>query len=308
MLELVDIHINERCKKVLSCIDIKDSRIEYNNDLNIDSIMCLMMLIKSNPSNTYLLGNNTLEQVQVNQWITFSFDIQNIESMTILDNFLYVKSFLVGNRLSLADYFVYLSISDYLQQNTSNISFLSINRWYSHIQSLIQNTDINKVTLPTISKPTIYSTPIEFPNFEVINTISNSITNPVESSNQKEVPAIILPSQDKQPVAATTEKDIDTNQSLDPTKLDIRCGLVIKCWNHPDSDKLLCEEVDLGVADGGGIRTIASGIRQYYTAEQLQGRKVLVLANLKERSMAGFKSQVSILILNKFCSPFMYFN
>ncbi|KAJ1425179.1 hypothetical protein B484DRAFT_305398, partial [Ochromonadaceae sp. CCMP2298] len=74
--------------------------------------------------------------------------------------------------------------------------------------------------------------------------------------------------------------------------LDIRCGLVLKCWDHPESEKLLCEEVDMG---GGEVRNIASGLRAFYTAEQLQGRKVLVLANLKERPMAGFKSQGMVL-------------
>ena len=78
----------------------------------------------------------------------------------------------------------------------------------------------------------------------------------------------------------------------DPSKLDIRCGKVVKCWNHPESDKLLCEEID--VNDGPGVvRTIASGIRSAYSAEQLEGRMVLVLCNLKERAIAGFKSQVT---------------
>ncbi len=79
---------------------------------------------------------------------------------------------------------------------------------------------------------------------------------------------------------------------MDPSKLDIRVGHVVRCWDHPDSDKLLCEEVDLGE---GSTRMIASGIRAFYSAADLQGRKVLVLANLKERSIAGFKSQGMVL-------------
>lgn len=67
------------------------------------------------------------------------------------------------------------------------------------------------------------------------------------------------------------------------------CEQVLKCWNHPESEKLLCEEIDMG---GGDVRTIASGIRAFYTAEEVQGRTVMVLCNLKERSIAGFKSQV----------------
>lgn len=50
--------------------------------------------------------------------------------------------------------------------------------------------------------------------------------------------------------------------------------------------------IDLGLL--GSTRTIASGLRAFYKAEEVQGRKVMVLANLKERPMAGFKSQVGL--------------
>ena len=43
------------------------------------------------------------------------------------------------------------------------------------------------------------------------------------------------------------------------------------------------------------VRTIASGLRSHYSANDLVGRKVLVVANLKERTMMGFKSMGMIL-------------
>ena len=52
---------------------------------------------------------------------------------------------------------------------------------------------------------------------------------------------------------------------------------------------VLCEEINVGEAV---VRTIASGIRPHYAAEDLVNRKVCVLANLKDRNLAGFKSQV----------------
>jgi tRNA-binding EMAP/Myf-like protein len=39
--------------------------------------------------------------------------------------------------------------------------------------------------------------------------------------------------------------------------MDIRVGKITKVWKHPDSDKLWCEEIDIG---GGEIRQIASGL------------------------------------------------
>ncbi|RYG66049.1 hypothetical protein EON64_10635, partial [archaeon] len=81
-------------------------------------------------------------------------------------------------------------------------------------------------------------------------------------------------------------------EGLDPGMLDIRVGRVVRCWAHEGSEKLLCEEIDLGEAS---TRNIASGIRLFYAPEQVQGRQVLVLANLKERSVAGFRSQGMVL-------------
>ena len=44
----------------------------------------------------------------------------------------------------------------------------------------------------------------------------------------------------------------DVNQP-EYTKMDIRLGLVIKVWNHPNIGKLLCEEIDVG-EESGGVR------------------------------------------------------
>ena len=62
---------------------------------------------------------------------------------------------------------------------------------------------------------------------------------------------------------------------------------------YAHQDKLWCEEIDCGEA---GIRTICSGLRAFYaTAEELAGRTVLVVANLKARKMAGVDSNGMVL-------------
>ena len=60
----------------------------------------------------------------------------------------------------------------------------------------------------------------------------------------------------------------------------------------PPSDKLLCEEVNLGEA---APRSIASGIRAFYNADEFVGRRVIVLANLKPRAIGGFPSNGMVL-------------
>lgn len=63
--------------------------------------------------------------------------------------------------------------------------------------------------------------------------------------------------------------------------------------HHPDADSLYVEQIDLGEAEGP--RTIVSGLRKYISLEDLQGRPVLVLANLKPRNMRGIKSNGMLL-------------
>jgi methionine--tRNA ligase beta chain len=80
---------------------------------------------------------------------------------------------------------------------------------------------------------------------------------------------------------------------IDISKLDIRVGVIQKAWEHPEADKLYCEEIDLG--EEGGSRQIASGLKAHYSVEDLEGRKVLVLANLKTRKLLGFPSHGMVL-------------
>jgi len=74
--------------------------------------------------------------------------------------------------------------------------------------------------------------------------------------------------------------------------LDIRVGKIVKVWTHEEADKLFCEEIDVGEDQP---RQIASGLRPYMSASDLENRMVLVLCNLKERKLAGFPSHGMVL-------------
>lgn len=74
---------------------------------------------------------------------------------------------------------------------------------------------------------------------------------------------------------------------IDVSKLDIRVGVITKAWLHEEADKLFCEEIDVGEE---APRQIASGLRAHYELEDLEGQRVLVLANLKTRKLMGFPS------------------
>jgi methionyl-tRNA synthetase len=77
------------------------------------------------------------------------------------------------------------------------------------------------------------------------------------------------------------------------TKIEIRVGQIVKVWNHPDADKLFCEEIDIG--EESGARLIASGLREHYSLEEMLGKKVLVVCNLKAAKIVGFNSNGMVL-------------
>lgn len=77
----------------------------------------------------------------------------------------------------------------------------------------------------------------------------------------------------------------------DVKKLDLRIGTIIKAEKLPKSKKLLHLHVDIGLE----TRTLLSGISEHYTPEQLIGKKVIVVANLKPAKIMGVESQGMIL-------------
>jgi len=79
---------------------------------------------------------------------------------------------------------------------------------------------------------------------------------------------------------------------LNISALDIRVGKILKVWNHETADKLYCEEIDVGEPTP---RKIASGLRPFYKLEDLDQKMVLVLCNLKSRSLVGFPSHGMVL-------------
>lgn len=77
----------------------------------------------------------------------------------------------------------------------------------------------------------------------------------------------------------------------DFAKLELRIATVVDCQVHPNADKLLVLQIDLGTEK----RQICAGLRAYYEPQQLVGKQVLVVANLEPRQMRGQISQGMLL-------------
>ena len=74
-------------------------------------------------------------------------------------------------------------------------------------------------------------------------------------------------------------------------KMQFQVGEIIACEEVPKSKKLLCSQVKIG----SQTKQIVSGIKKYYSAEEMVGKKVMVLVNLKPAKLAGVLSEGMLL-------------
>ena len=101
-------------------------------------------------------------------------------------------------------------------------------------------------------------------------------------------------SAEKAPVVENAQPQEEKTPEItfdDFVKVQLRVGEIIACEKVPKKDKLLKETVKFGEE----IRTVVSGIAEHYTPEEMVGKKVVFVANLAPRKIAGIVSEGMIL-------------
>ena len=125
---------------------------------------------------------------------------------------------------------------------------------------------------------------------------------PIFPRLEVEVEVEYIKDQMSQSVKPTTEEpkkeekieEVETTPLIgidDFMKVEIKVGQIKECKQHPKADRLLVSQIDLG----SEVRQIVSGIAEHYQPEQLVGRKVLVVTNLKPVKLRGELSQGMVL-------------
>ncbi len=74
-------------------------------------------------------------------------------------------------------------------------------------------------------------------------------------------------------------------------KIDLRVGEIIDVEDGEGADKLYKLSVDIGEE----VRTVCAGIKQYYSKDELKGKKIILFTNLASRKLKGIESQGMIL-------------
>ena len=88
--------------------------------------------------------------------------------------------------------------------------------------------------------------------------------------------------------------DIEPKEEItfdDWMKMQFQVGEIIACEEVPKSKKLLCSQVKIG----SQVKQIVSGIKAHYSPEEMVGKKVMVLVNLKPAKLAGVLSEGMLL-------------
>ncbi|MCI5493269.1 MAG: methionine--tRNA ligase [Lachnospiraceae bacterium] len=110
----------------------------------------------------------------------------------------------------------------------------------------------------------------------------------------KKVNELHPPVEEEAPASDEPVIDIEAKPEIeydDFMKMQFQVGEIIKCEEVPKSKKLLCSQVKIG----SQVKQIVSGIKKHYTAEEMVGKKVMVLVNLKPAKLAGVLSEGMLL-------------
>ena len=116
------------------------------------------------------------------------------------------------------------------------------------------------------------------------------------SEVMERVNALHPPVEDEQKASEADEPVVDIEPKAEITfdefeKMQFQVGEIIECKAVEKSKKLLCSQVKIG----SQVKQIVSGIRKYYQPEEMVGKKVMVLVNLKPAKLAGVLSEGMLL-------------
>lgn len=124
-------------------------------------------------------------------------------------------------------------------------------------------------------------------NLDVSERIWEGIGNPLPEGHQIGSPKPLFRKleQAKEPAAEIRREETKFSD------LDLEVGEILSVENHPNAEKLFIEKVKLG----DGERQIVSGLVGHYRAENLVGKKVVIVRNLKPAKLRGVESQGMLL-------------
>jgi len=257
---------------------------------------------------TKILENVTpLGKAEIDQWLSFlaqrDYAVTDAAAIKTLNGHLQTRTFMAANNVTLADLGTYPAVHQWMVGASAEerLAHCNVTRWFDHIQHL-----------PGISKAVGHLTTVDIHTDPVPAAAAagsangNAAAGGADKSkgamvngvaDQAKAKAKKAAKEDKKKERAEKKAENSNNKAPerpveDVTRLDVRVGQITKVWQHPEADKLYCEEIDIGEEKP---RQIASGLVPYVPIEQMQDAMVVVLCNLKAKNLKGFPSHGMVL-------------
>lgn len=182
-----------------------------------------------------------------------------------------------------------------LKKSSAEISaFPNVHRWILAVSATLDEHDIklpgNLAAIPDSHGPPVFfygTEEVQMPEKPQAPQGTAAAEEKPADSGKEAVASGKQAQKQKQPKKKQQQELQPAPATYDISALDIRVGKIVKVWPHPEAEKLFCEEIDVGE---DSPRQIASGLRPFYKLEDLQDRRVIVLCNLKKRTLVGFPS------------------
>ncbi|KAI4836850.1 tRNA import protein tRIP [Plasmodium brasilianum] len=255
------------------------------------------------------LFNEDEDKVSENEEFIFHLasDKYNLKQQDLkhLNELLCEKSFIVSNKhSSIVDIFYFCSIHKLLSEMTAKerVDFSHIFRWFLHIQetltgnfTTLKKLDVKDSLETMLNNKTAVNTNERRNNTYMIQQKAEKGAKSENEKNKKKNDNVQSNSAKNTNVQNKNvqKKNAQDTKSLDDiSRLNILVGYVEEVEIHPDADTLYCLKVNVGEDKP---RDICSGLRNKKNAEELMNKYVLVLANLKEKSLRGRKSYGMVL-------------
>jgi methionyl-tRNA synthetase len=109
---------------------------------------------------------------------------------------------------------------------------------------------------------------------------------------ERQIAKLMMTKKENEAIAAVAIPEKETVSFDEFTRVDMRIATILEAEKVPKTTKLMMLKVDTGI----DVRTIVSGIAEYYTPDQLVGRQVSVIVNLESRKIKGIESKGMILL------------
>eukprot|EP01068_Selenidium_serpulae_P004955 Selendium_serpulae@DN3812_c3_g1_i1.p1 len=281
-------------------------------------------LAKQSAAGEALATSAPYTQGEVEQWLSFvtvrDFKINDQDSLNTVNKHLALRTFMASVHVTLADLAMFAATLQWMTvaSKKEHQLYCNITRWFNHIQHLngvrgaltgvpvvpldtdapaeAKGKDKKGKGQPAAPQSAGQSAAPPAAAAEGGATEGQSADDVAAAREKRKAEKAAKQAakggkgKTDQPVTApkaSTERPVE-----DVTRLNIVVGVVTKIWKHPDSDKLFCEEIDIGEEKP---RPIGSGLAQHMTTDALLNQKVLVLANLKQKPLAGYPSHGMVL-------------